>query len=368
MGRIDASMNADTAQSDGLTAQPLCVAIWIDEQNLLNEFTLLRQMSVALSAGGVRVYIISEHDNADSLRAYTAGHWHVQSCTWINWVRTGRTGNEYHVAAELHRHQISFILLMGWSPAQAAVLSRCRDISVVRWHFDLIIRDDAKSEMVNVYASSAIRAAFKAPERAMVISPGIYIGQDSESQRSHSTGGDFILACLDVIHKPDEYAEFLRALAGDGRLKSVLLLLLDAGDAKDEVWRIVRDMKLSDRVSFIPAVGAATAAIRNSDAVINISSQTRWWHVGIEAAAARRAVVCRGAALMDDFDGDTCRLVRQSDDWADCLEELRSDAIKTRTLCEHAYLRVKRRHAMSDFYDRLMQVTADLRRDAIPLR
>ena len=368
MGRIDASMNADAVQSDGLTAQPLCVAIWIDEQNLLNEFTLLRQMSVALSAGGVRVYIISEHDTADSLRAYTAGHWHVQSCTWINWVRTGRTGNEYHVAAELHRHQISFILLMGWSPAQAAVLSHCRDISVVRWHFERINRDDAKSEVVNVYASNAIRAAFKAPERAMVISPGIYIGEDSELQRSHPTGGDFILACLDVIHRPDEYAEFLRALAGDGRLKSVLLLLLDAGEAKDEVWRIVRDMKLSDRVSFIPAVGAATAAIRNSDAVINISSQTRWWHVGIEAAAARRAVVCRGAALMDDFDGDTCRLVRQSDDWADCLDEMRSDAIKTRALCEHAYLRVKRRHAMSDFYDRLMQVTADLRRDAIPLR
>lgn len=368
MGRIDGSMNADAVQSDIRTAQPLRMSIWIDELNLLNEFTLLRQMSVALSAGGVRVYIISEHDTADSLRAYTAGHWHVQSCSWIKWVRTGRTGNEHHVAAELHRHQISLILLMGWSSAQAAVLSQCRDIMAIRWHFDRINRDDRKSEIVSGYASNAIRAAFRAPERAMVISPGIYIGEDGESQRAHPADGDFILACLDVIHKPDEYAEFLRALAGDDRLKRFLLLLLDAGAAKDEVWRLVRNMKLSDRVSFIPAVGAATAAIQNSDAVINISSQTRWWHVGIEAAAARRAVVCRGAALMDDFDGDTCRLVHQSEDWADCLEELRSDPIQTRVLCEHAYIRVKRRHAMSDFYDCLMQASADLRRVAIPLR
>lgn len=361
-------MMTDPVQSDLAATEPLRIAIWIDEQNLLNEFTLLRQLSVALSADGARVHIISEHDAADSLSAYIAGHWHVQAGTWMKWLRTGGTGNEHHIAAELHRHRINLIMLMGWSPAQAAILSRCRDILAVRWYFDCINRDHPADEIVAVYASEAIRCAFGAPDRALVISPGVYIGEDAGGGRSHLLDRDFILFCPDVIHKTGEFAEFLRAFATRCRSKRFLLLLLDAGGAKDEVWRMVRDMKLLDRVSYIPAVGAVTAAIQNADAVINISPQTRWWHAGIEAAVAHRAVACRGAALMDDFTADTCRLIHRSEDWMQCLDEMWSNPTRTQMLCERAYVRVKRQHAMSDFYDRLMQTLSHLRRTSIPMR
>ncbi|MGC8559235.1 MAG: hypothetical protein ACP5O1_00990 [Phycisphaerae bacterium] len=362
-------MNGTIAQPEPPhDSHPLRIAIWIDEQNLLNEFTLLRQMSVALSAEGARVYLISEHIGADLLRAYTTGLWRVHPHSWTNWLRTGCGGNEGQIAGELRKHQIDVVLLMGWSAAQARVLPLCDDMTVVRWYFDRIGDDDPTGEIMSVFASDAIRVATGSSDRAPVISPGVYISDNSQVSPPRASGDVFTLAGTDVINEANEYYYFLRAFAAGGRSGRFLLLLLDAGRAKDEVWRLVKDMKLSDRVSFIPPVGAVTSAIQNVDAVINIAPLTRWWHVGVEAAAARRPLVSRGTALMDNFTPDSFRLVREPEDWGECLDALYGEPTQTRILCENAYGRVKKYYTMSDFHERLTRTLADLRRSSIPLK
>lgn len=362
-------MNSTTAEpKHPHDSHPLRIAIWIDEQNLLNEFTLLRQMSVALSVEGARVYLISEYASASLLRAYTTGLWSVHSHSWTNWLLTGCGGNEEQIAAELRKNQIDVVLLMGWSAAQARVLSLCQDMTVVRWYFDRDRYDDPTGEIMSVFASDAIRAAIGSYDRASVIYPGVYISDNSQVSPPRDSDDVFTLAGTDVINEANEYYYFLRAFAAGGRSGRFLLLLLDAGQAKDEVWRLVKDMKLSDRVSFIPPVGAVTSAVQNVDAVINIMPLTRWWHVGVEAAVARRPLVCRGTALMDNFTPDSFRLVRRPEDWGECLDALYGEPTQTRIMCENAYDRVKKYYTMSDFHERLTLTLADLRRSSIPLK
>ncbi len=361
-------MNANAVESSFTRGPPLRIAIWVDQQNLLSELTLLRQLSVALSAEGVPVFIISENASVEALAPYVAGFLQVLSGSWMKWVQSGRLGNERHIASEIRRNKIDVLLLMGWSEAQLSVLPLVPDLAIVRWLLDRVDLNQATEDSYPIFASEEVRSSSGAPDHAAVVQPGMLINEGVQPPRRHAGEGILTLACLEAIENPGEYELFLKAFAAARRSADHILLLLDAGIAKDEVWRMARNMKLLNRISFIPPIGAVSSAIQSVDAVINISPQSRLWLVGIEAMAAGRAVICRGASLTNLFTGDTCRIVRHSEDWAQCLEDLAMQPTRTRILCENAHQRVKRQHSMSDFLDRLTGLLNDLRRGSIPLK
>ena len=361
-------MNVNAVESSFTPGPPLRIAIWVDQQNLLSELTLLRQLSVALSAEGVRVYIISDGATVEALAPYVAGFFQVHSGSWMKWVQSGRLGNERYITSEIRRNKIDVLLLMGWSEAQLSVLPLISDVAIARWQFDRVDLGQTAEDSYRVFASEEIRAASGAPEHAAVVLPGILINDGIQPPRRHAGEGIVALACLETIENPQEYELFLKAFAAVRRSTDHILLLLDAGIAKDEVWRMARNMNLLNRISFIPPIGALSSAIQSVDAVINISPQSRLWLVGVEAMAAGRAVVCRGTSLTNLFTGDTCRIIRQSEDWAQCLEDLARQPTQTRILCENAHQRVKRQHSMSDFLNRLTRLLNDLKRGSIPLK
>jgi len=361
-------MNANVAEFNAVPSPSLRIAIWIDQRNLLSDLTLLRQLGVALSAEGTRVYILGDDVISPALIPYFAGYWAVQSGSWKKWVKSGRVGNEKFIASELRRHKIDVLLLMGWSQAQASVLSHIPEVTIIRWQLDRTGSSEVGEDSHSIFASQEIRLACGAPEHSTVIAPGILINEGNPTTRRHAGEGITAFACLDPIDNPSEYERFLKAFAAARRSTDHILLLLDAGPAKDTVWRTARDLKLLNRVSFIPAVGAISPAIQVVDVVINISPQSRLWLVGIEAMAAGRAVVCRGSSLTSIFTADTCRLVTSSDDWAQCLEDLAMQPTRTRILCENAHLCVKRQHSMADFVTRFTNRLIDLKRGSIPLK
>lgn len=361
-------MNVNAVESSFNPGTPLRIAVWIDQQNLLSDLTLLRQLSVALSAEGARVFIISDGPSVEVLAPYVAGFFQVLSGSWMKWVQSGRLGNERYIASEIRRNKIDVLLLVGVSEGQLSVLPLVSDVAIARWQFDRIDLRETTEDSYRIFASEEIRAASRAPEHATVVLPGILINDGIQPPRRHSGEGILALACLEAIESPKEYELFLKAFAEARRSADYILLLLDAGMAKNEVWRMARSMKLLNRISFIPPIGAISSAIQSVDAVINISPQSRLWLVGMEAMAAGRAVVCRGTSLTHLFTDETCRIVRQAEDWPQCLEDLAMQPTRTRILCENAYQRVKRQHSMSDFLDRFTRLLNDLKRGSIPLK
>ncbi len=360
-------MYADALDSSFPPGPPLRLGIWIDRQNLLSDLTILRQVSVALSAEGMRVYIVGDDISIDSLAPYVAGYLQVRSGSWMKWVQSGWLGNERLIAAELHRHKLDVLLLMGWSEAQSAVLPLLRDMVIARWHLDRIDLAGANQDSYSIFGSERIRIASGSPGHSTVIVPGILINDGVQLPRRHAGEGVLTIACLDAIENPHEYEVFFKAFAATRRSADHLLLLLDAGIARDEVWRMARGMKLLDRISFIPAIGAVSSAILSVDVIININPATRVWLVGLESMAAGKAIMCRGTSLTETFTTDTCRIVNQSEDWAQCLEDFVMQPTETRILCENALQRVRRQHSMSDFLDRLTRLFSDLKRGSIPL-
>ncbi len=346
----------------------LRLALWLDERTFLTEFTFLRQLCVALRAERHHVVIVAPESVAlQPLAGLVAEQFVVKPASLPSALFSRDRRTHAKLANQLRSQALDAVILFGFNPTQSPVLAELVTTVLLRWHFDLNETQDVGLDVHRIFATAELQAAYASvsPARGTVIPPGVFTHADLPVRPKQD--GMFSIACLDMIQNPAEIEGFLRAFSQIPPPAATMALFLDTGPAVDAVWRMARDMKLSARVSFIPAIAAASCVISSVDALINIEPQTRFWHAGLEAMAAMCPTACRGRSVGSLFCAQTSRIVSRQADWGSCLTSLESDHATSRLLATTAANRVREQYAMSTTASQLSHLLKVLKRGSLAL-
>jgi hypothetical protein len=149
-----------------------------------------------------------------------------------------------------------------------------------------------------------------------------------------------------------------------------LLFAYDKGSAEYPIWRQAEQLKLLDRLSFVPFQQEAEPLMLHGDLYIHIVPSSRVQYRSLEAMGRGLAVVtCPNHSADHLVDGQTCRIVgpQTPEAWCSVLLELLQDRDKATTIARRGQQHVRDNHSMVRTLEQLGSICRQAAGMAIPL-
>ncbi len=145
----------------------------------------------------------------------------------------------------------------------------------------------------------------------------------------------------------------------------------DTGKQEYPIWQLAEQLKLLDRVSFVPFQQEAEPLLLHGDLYIHVLSTTRVQYRTLEAMGRGLAVVTRPNHGSDYLiDGQTCRLVETQtpEAWRNVLLDMIRDRPKTAAIARRGQQHIHAQHSMARMLEQFGSICRQSAGLAIPMR
>lgn len=353
------------------------VAFWLDGPMLASEGTFVRHLVMGLKSEGQNVTFIAPHalDLSDLPTLGTR----VLTYRWNRWEKLPvlQKLRLNAVARELNDSPAD--VLVAWGSADGSALQVMSQIvpglPLVLWCWEAgeITATAMPLKNLRHYVVSSDVLANRALEAAeapvTVVHPGVYC---EEMRACFDVAGQMpCLVSLDPLSDRASYEALLRACrmivdAGE----EFLLFAYNAGAEDSAIWQLAQELKLLDRVSFVPFQQDAEPLLLHGDLYIHILPSTRVQYRTLEAMGRGLAIVtCPNHGADYLVDGQTCRIVgpQTPEAWRDVLLELLRDRSRAIAIARRAQQFVAERHGMARTLEQFGSICRQASGLAIPL-
>jgi glycosyltransferase involved in cell wall biosynthesis len=352
-----------TQLDSNYAAEPLHIAIWVDNVMLAQESAFLRHLTMGLKSDGNQITFIAPAGKdlsslvtlgSDCL-TYRTNRWELFSV-----VQRMRLSS---VVDGLKRSPPDVLLIWGSADARQVELLKMIDEAIatpaILWVWDsgeLFTPVASLPNIRHVVASSrsiADRALAKlgsGPNAIPItqISPGAYT--DELTACFDVDGQVPCLVSLDPLNDRRAYEALFKAcrlLADEGI--EYMLFAYDTGTDEYNIWRDVERLGLLDRISFVPFQQDAEPLLLHGDLYLHAIPRPRVGYRTLEAMGKGLlpvSVVNQAADYL--IDNQTCRIVHEptAEGWRSVLKELIVNRQSTIQMARRAQAHVREHHSM----------------------
>ncbi len=373
-------------------ASMLDIAIWVDAAMLSREAVFVRHLVMGMKSEGHRVtFIVTQGVDISTLPVLGSR------------VLTYRA-NRWEQLATLQRFRLSGVLaaldedppdvVVAWGCAAHGplhVLAQAMPtLPLVVWCWDAaeLFSPLMKLRSLRHVIASSEAIASRVPENAQmpmtVVHPGVYC---EETPACFDVEGQIAcLVSLDPLANRPAYEALIRACrlladgGGGGREggEEFLLFAYDTGKEEYAIWQLAEELKLLDRLSFVPFQQDAEPLLLHGDLYIHVLPSTRVQYRTLEAMGRGLAVVTgpnHGADYL--VDGQTCRIVDgqvggggipTAEAWRDTLRSMMNERSKTAAIARRGQQHIRERHSMGRMLEQFSSICRQAAGVSIPLQ
>jgi glycosyltransferase involved in cell wall biosynthesis len=358
----------------------LDIALWVDAAMLSREAIFVRHLVMGMKSDGHKVTFIAPHGLDLSTLPILGSR-----------VLTYRTSRLDRLSVLQRLRLVSVItaleadppdLLVAWGCAEHAplhiVTQTLPALPLIVWCWDAAELFSPLMKLRNLrhIIASSTAIASRIPETAQmpmtVVHPGVYC---EESLACFDVEGQLpCLISLDPLANRPAYESLIRAcrMLADAS-EEFLLFAYDTGKEEYAIWQLAEELKLLDRLSFVPFQQDAEPLLLHGDLYIHILPSTRVQYRTLEAMGRGLAVVtCPNPGADYLVDGQTCRIVEPSgstpEPWRDALHDLMRERLKTAAIARRGQQHIRDHHSMGRMLEQFSSICRQSAGISIPLQ
>jgi glycosyltransferase involved in cell wall biosynthesis len=357
----------------------LDIALWVDAAMLSREAVFVRHLVMGLKSEGHKVTFIAPHGLDLSTLPVLGSR-----------VLTYRTSRLDRISV-LKRLRLNAViaaldadppdLLLAWGCADHAPLHLLTQalpaLPLIVWCWDAAELFSPLMKLRNLrhIIASSDAIASRIPENAQmpatVVHPGVYC---DDTLACFDVDGQLpCLVSLDPLANRPAYESLLRACRqlADAS-EEFLLFAYDTGKEEYAIWQLAEELKLLDRLSFVPFQQDAEPLLLHGDLYIHVLPSTRVQYRTLEAMGRGLAVVTSpnpGADYL--LDTHTCRIIESTntpDPWRAALHDLMADRPKTAAIARRGQQHIRDHHSMGRMLEQLTSISRQAAGISLPLQ